>query len=340
MFKGKIFITLLIVSFLFVGCMPQNNQPEESSSTVKSTAKTDPLAQLTPEKKKEYNEILQNAYKLFLWAKYDDALEEFESAGEIAKTPDVYFNIATIHSKRKGEHQKAFNNFLKVYQMDPDYDFGAEFARGFTLGLLGRGMYDDVLKWSDIAIRKWYSKGEPGIVYILRARVFTYREMYKYDKAMELAREYMKEYPNDPVIRDSLGYFLDFFEKNLEADNHEPMIMYAKTRTWLLPETKIKKFQEILEKYPKTKLKDEIYYQIGRIYGSDENLYGMHDFEKEIEYMNKLIEECPDSPYISDALRVIDTINFRYGKIDKKPGHADQNWYKQHRSKPLPGMEH
>ncbi len=332
---GKALTLTVILSLVLSGCMPQKRAPEEDNPSPAQKASNVKFDSLSTEQKLEYNEIISNAMQLYLWAKYDDAIEEFKKAGKIAETPEVYFNIATIYANR-GDAPKAFINFYKVYQMDPDYDFGVEYARGFALGLYSNQLYEDAIKWCDIAIKKYYSNGEPGIEYLVRTKALSQRDLFHFDEAIKIAEDYLKKYPDSGDLAKEVQAMLDFLKNNRD-DTDEPLILYAKTRNYRQPDEKIEKFSEILEKYPETKLKDEIIYQIAQLYGSDWKLFGLQDFEKQIEYLEKLIKECPDSPYVMDAQKRIQTINYRMGTIDEKP--RDDSWYKNHRKAPLPGSD-
>ncbi|MDD4212164.1 MAG: tetratricopeptide repeat protein [Bacilli bacterium] len=237
----------------------------------------------------QYRRIIQKARELFLQAKYEEAIKEYETVYEMGLTHEDMVNLGSSYIEAK-KYPQAENLFKTIILHDKD-------ARScYSLAFIyeEEGRYDEALQYYEEAIEI-----EPNHVFLYYDCAFLYDHLQRYSEAKkyyELALTYEPKHfwshLNLGAILEQEGKdeeALEHFQKAYEIDSKQNMIAYNLGVVYSKLQDHEKSLLYYLEELTKPEPYPQTHYNLGILYK-----IAYKDYEKAKQAYLKGLEKSPE----------------------------------------------
>ena len=117
--------------------------------------------------------------------------------------------------------------------------------------------------------------------------------------AMQDLREVERRYPGSPLVP-AAGYLLRKAEGNLAEHDYQVGRFYFKRKAYLAATDR---FRSVLDRYPRYTGRERVYFYLGQA------LLRMNNDAEGRIYLDKLVNDYPDSEYVDEARRLLSNVN-------------------------------
>jgi len=219
--------------------------------------------------------LMDNAQVLFTQKKYEKAMGFFDEFvnryPDDGLVPQALFQSAVSHYRLE-YYTEAIKRWERIVASYPTQDLAPKSLYQIGKTLFGLGQYAEAADKFQLLLEKY-----PAFDQAKEARIQIAQSHYnqgRYDLAATKLQEFINNYPKDPKSKDVLEL--------LQMAHYRA----GKGKVQLA---------ELTEKYPKSKLTAEIYWQLGA------EAFNEKQYKQALEYFQKLVGEFPEAQQVSQA---------------------------------------
>ncbi|MCB4756859.1 MAG: tetratricopeptide repeat protein [Elusimicrobia bacterium] len=249
------------------------------------------MAESSKSKDVERSVLMDNAQVLFTQKKYDKAMGYFDEYAnrypDDSLVPQALFQSAVCHYRLE-YYTEAIKRWDRVARVYPTHELAPKALFEIGKTLFGLGSYAEAADRFQFLLEKY-----PGFDQAKEARIHIAQAYYnqgRYDLATTKLQEFINNYPKDPKSKDVLELL--------------QMAQYRQGKGKVA-------LAELTEKYPKSKLTADIYWQLGA------EAFNEKQYKQSLEYFQKLVGEFPEAEQVSQAYYYMAEAHFNLEEYPK-----------------------